>query len=66
MRRRAVRGEEDSDPAAYIVVTLLIGTADDRPLIKEPIHSAEALKAVSQQFGSISSDDLMVFDTSSF
>lgn len=46
---------------AYIVVTLLIGTADDRPLFTE-VRTADALKAALEKVGSMRSDYLMVFE----
>lgn len=48
-------------PPAYIVVTLLVGTADDRPLLGE-INSKAALKAILEKLGSMRSDYLMVFE----
>jgi uncharacterized membrane protein len=48
-------------PAAYIVVTLLMGTADDNPLFKE-IRTREELQVALQKVASIRSDYLMVFE----
>jgi uncharacterized membrane protein len=55
--------EPDPDPgvAAYIVVTLLIGTADDQPLFGE-IDSVEAMQDALKKLASIPSDYLMVFE----
>ena len=61
VRRQALNLDAD-EPAAYIVVTLLIGSAHDRPLINSPIHSAEELQAALQQLGSLSPEYLMVFE----
>ncbi|HEY9650162.1 MAG TPA: DUF1517 domain-containing protein [Coleofasciculaceae cyanobacterium] len=47
--------------ADYIVVTLLVGTADDKPLFGE-IRSVEALKDALQKVASIPSDYLMAFE----
>jgi uncharacterized membrane protein len=49
------------DPAAYIVVTLLVGTADDKPLFKE-VRSAEALKAALERVASIPPEYLFAFE----
>lgn len=62
VRRQTLRVPEDEGPASYIVVTLLIGSADDRPLIKDKIYSSEELQQVLQKLGGISSDYLMVFE----
>ncbi|GAB4136301.1 MAG: DUF1517 domain-containing protein [Cyanobacteria bacterium J069] len=51
----------DRDPAAYIVVTLLVGTADDRPLFGE-IRSTEALTAALRRLGSLPPDYLLVYE----
>lgn len=47
--------------ADYIVVTLLVGTADDKPLFEE-IRSVEALKDALQKVASIQPDYLMTFE----
>ncbi len=51
----------DEDPASYIVVTLIIGTADDKPLFNE-VRTTEALKATLERLASINADYLMVFE----
>ena len=51
----------EEDPAAYIVVTLLVGTADDKPLFKE-VRSAETLKAALQRVASVPPDYLFAFE----
>lgn len=53
--------DPDKDPASYIVVTLLIGTADDQPLFSE-IRTTEALKDVLHQLSSLNPDYLMRFE----
>lgn len=50
-----------ADPAAYIVVTLLLGTADDQPLLAE-VRSTEELKQALQRLGAISSDYLLIYE----
>ena len=53
--------DPEEDPASYIVVTLIIGTADDKPLLSE-VRTTEALKATLERLGSINPDYLMVFE----
>ena len=53
--------DPDEDPAAYIVVTLIIGTADDKPLFSE-VRTTESLKATLEKLASINADYLMVFE----
>lgn len=61
LRRQALKLEAD-DPASYIVVTLLIGSADDRSLFNPQIHTAEELQTTLQILGGMTSDYLMVFE----
>lgn len=65
VRQQAVAVDRDGDgeaePAAYIVVTLLIGTEDDQPLLKT-IHSTEELTAALKRLASISPDYLLIFE----
>lgn len=51
----------EEDPAAYIVVTLLVGTADDKPLFKE-VRSHETLKKALERVASVPPDYLMAFE----
>lgn len=60
-QRQWVEPDADAGVAAYIVVTLLIGTADDRPLFGE-IDSVEAMQDALKKLASIPSDYLMVFE----
>ncbi|MBD3880845.1 DUF1517 domain-containing protein [Phormidium tenue FACHB-886] len=60
VRQKALRLDE-SESAAYIVVTLLIGTENDRPLI-EQVHTAEELQTALQQIAAISPPSLSVFE----
>jgi uncharacterized membrane protein len=53
--------DPDKEPASYIVVTLVVGTADDRPLFGE-IRSMEALTEVLSQLASLNADYLMKFE----
>jgi uncharacterized membrane protein len=62
IRRQAVQVNKEADPASYIVVTLLVGTADDRPLVSNSVHSAEELTAVLKRLGGISPAYLMIYE----
>ncbi len=53
--------DPDEDPAAYIVVTLLIGTEHDKPLFGE-IRSSEALQTALEKIASVSPEYLLVFE----
>lgn len=46
------------DPGAYIVVTLLVGTAGDKPLFKD-VRSAPALKDALERVAAVPADYLM-------
>ncbi|MDJ1167864.1 DUF1517 domain-containing protein [Roseofilum sp. BLCC_M154] len=59
--RLAALSQELSEPGSYVVVTLLVGTADDQPLFKD-IHTAQALRETLGRLGSISPEYLMVFE----
>ncbi|MGI0489831.1 DUF1517 domain-containing protein [Pantanalinema rosaneae CENA516] len=60
-QRSDFRPNPDADPAAYIVVTLLVGTAHDQPLFGE-IRTTAALKQALEQLASVPSEYLMVFE----
>ena len=49
------------DPGAYIVVTLLLGTAHNKPLFKE-VRSPEALKEALERVASVPPEYLMKFE----
>lgn len=51
----------DRDPGAYLVVTLLVGTIDDRPLF-DRVQSASDLNAALQRLGAISPEELLVYE----
>jgi uncharacterized membrane protein len=53
--------DPDKDPASYIVVTLIVGTADDKPFFSE-IRTTEALKEVLNQLSSLNPEYLMRFE----
>jgi uncharacterized membrane protein len=61
VRQQAPTQPLDSDPAAYIVVTLLVGTADDHPLFTE-IRSAEALTAALRRLGSLPPSYVLIYE----
>ncbi|MBF2046168.1 MAG: DUF1517 domain-containing protein [Elainella sp. C42_A2020_010] len=61
IRRQSLQVDKDADPASYIVVTLLVGTADDRPLAN-PVHSTAELAAVLQRLGGITPAYLMIYE----
>lgn len=60
-QKEAVIPGLEEDPAAYIVVTLLVGTADDKPLFKE-VRTADALKAALQKVASVPVEYLFAFE----
>lgn len=62
VRRQAMPKNEDDAPASYIVVTLVLGTADDRPLFDEKIRTTQELQAALQRLGSITPEYLLVFE----
>ncbi len=54
-------GAEFSESGAYVVVTLLVGTADDQPLFVE-VKTREDFKSVLGRLGSVSPSYLLVFE----
>ncbi|WP_052050742.1 DUF1517 domain-containing protein [Leptolyngbya sp. KIOST-1] len=61
VQRRAMPTAPSDEVASHIVVTLLLGTADDRPLFKS-VNSVADLNAVLQRLGSISPAYLLVYE----
>ncbi|MBD2107907.1 DUF1517 domain-containing protein [Nodosilinea sp. FACHB-13] len=61
VQRRAMSVGPSGDVASHIVVTLLLGTADDRPLFST-VNSVADLRAVLQRLGSISPAYLLVYE----
>lgn len=59
--RREFKLDPEEDPASYIVVTLVAGTAHDRPLF-DKIQTESALKESLQKLAAIPPDYLMVFE----
>ncbi len=60
-QRPLVELDPNEKPADYIVVTLLIGTADDQPLFA-PIDSLQAMQEALTKVASMRSEYLMVFE----
>jgi uncharacterized membrane protein len=52
----------DEDPAAYIVVTLLIGTAHDKPLFPESFRTAQDLQQALEKLAALPPEYLMVLE----
>lgn len=61
VRSQSVEIDPDIEPAEYIVVTLLVGTEDDRPLF-DPIYSAEDLKQALETLAAIPPNALSIFE----
>lgn len=60
-QRELIKPEKNDDGAAYIVVTLLVGTADDRPLFAS-IDTSEEMQEMLKQVAAMQLDYLMVFE----
>ena len=60
-QKEVVESDRNQGTTAYIVVTLLIGTADDRPLFGQ-IDSAQAMQEALKNVAAMRSDYLMVFE----
>lgn len=62
VRRQTLKSDDDEGPASYIVVTLLVGTAHDKPLLDGAVRTSEELTAALQRLAAIPPDYLMVFE----
>jgi uncharacterized membrane protein len=62
IQQQEVSPETEPGESAYVVVTVLVGTAHDRPLFAAPIGSAAALKSALNTLRSMSSDYLMILE----
>lgn len=62
IRRQDYRAAGEAEPAAYIVVNLLVGTTDDQPLFTRSPYSASDLQAALQRLGAIPPADLLVYE----
>ncbi|MBD1912141.1 MULTISPECIES: DUF1517 domain-containing protein [unclassified Leptolyngbya] len=60
--QRRDRLHREEDPASYIVVTLLVGSTDDRPLISGPIYNSDDLRTALKRLGSISPESLLIYE----
>jgi uncharacterized membrane protein len=61
LKQRDLVVNPEDDPAAYVVVTMLIGTTHDRPLA-EQTYSEESLRAVLTKLSAITERELLVFE----
>jgi uncharacterized membrane protein len=61
VRQKALRTTEEFDPGSYIVVTLLVGSENDKPLF-DPVHTTDDLRAALQVLGSLSTDYLLILE----
>jgi uncharacterized membrane protein len=61
VQRQVATLDAEAEPAAYIVVTLHIGSEDDQPLFNE-IHSAEELITALRRLATITPDYLLIFE----
>jgi uncharacterized membrane protein len=59
--RQQVHPDPSEDPAAYIVVTLLVGTEDDKRLFGE-VWSREALQQALKRIAAVTSNYLLKFE----
>jgi uncharacterized membrane protein len=55
------KADLDQDPAAYIVVTLLVGTEYDKPLF-DKVNSRETLQKALEKMAGVSAEALSVFE----
>jgi uncharacterized membrane protein len=58
---KAFNPNAEKGPASYIVVTLLVGTAHDRPIFA-PVHNVQELQQALQKLASIPAEYLKVFE----
>ncbi len=61
IERRSLPYPPAGEEAAYLVVTLILGTTHDRPLVS-PVSSVTDLRRALQTLGSISADQLLVYE----
>ena len=61
IERRSLPHRPPGEEAAYLVVTLILGTINDRPLIS-PVSSVIDLRRALQTLGSIPADQLLVYE----
>lgn len=61
IRQKEVIANPDAEPGSYIVVTLLIGTENDRPMFGD-VYSSKDLKEALEKIGATSPEYLTVFE----
>ncbi len=61
LREKAIVLPEGEDPAAYVVVTLRLGTTHDRPLF-ETVHSSADLKVIFDKLAAMTTPELLTFE----
>jgi uncharacterized membrane protein len=61
LRQQPIALEENADPAAYVVVTLRLGSTDDRPLFTQ-IRTAAEVEAALNQFARLTTAELLTFE----
>lgn len=61
VQRRAIAVPDGEGPAAYIVVSFLLGTVHDRPLFDQ-VRSVAELKAILENVAALPADYLMAFE----
>lgn len=61
IRRTQDNSKQDNEPGTYIVVTLLIGTENDRPLFGD-VYSAKELKQALERIAATPPEYLTVFE----
>ncbi|MCL1465157.1 DUF1517 domain-containing protein [Argonema galeatum] len=61
IRQKDINPDQNAEPGSYIVVTLLIGTEDDRPLFVN-VYSSQDLKAALERIAATPPEYLTVFE----
>jgi uncharacterized membrane protein len=61
-KTQALKLNPEEDPAAYVVVTLLIGTAHDKPLFPEPLRTSQSLQDALSKLAALPPEYLMVLE----
>jgi uncharacterized membrane protein len=61
VHRQSPKLASSGESTSYIVVTLLVGTADDQPLVGA-VHNADELQGALRRLGSIPLDYLLIYE----
>ena len=61
-QEREFEPDADAEPAAYIVVTLLVGTEHDKPLLPEKIHTSEELEDAINKLAVVTPEYLLTYE----